>query len=73
MQTVDNLRRVARECVEDLAEDGVVYAEVRYAPSSTSRAGWRSTDVVEAVRDGFARGRGAGPPRRQPHRRTPGC
>src|SRR5215213_5731011 len=27
MQTADNLRRVARECAEDLADDGVVYAE----------------------------------------------
>src|SRR5689334_20668913 len=32
MQTADALRRVARECVLDLADDGVVYAEVRYAP-----------------------------------------
>ena len=32
MQTAEQLARVARECVEDLAEDGVVYAEVRYAP-----------------------------------------
>jgi adenosine deaminase len=32
MQTTAALRRVARECVLDLAADGVVYAEVRYAP-----------------------------------------
>ena len=32
MQRADHLTRVARECVEDLAADGVVYAEVRYAP-----------------------------------------
>ena len=32
MQTPAALVRVARECVEDLADDGVVYAEVRYAP-----------------------------------------
>ncbi|MEU6806211.1 adenosine deaminase, partial [Streptomyces neyagawaensis] len=32
MQTRDALVRVAAECAEDLAEDGVVYAEVRYAP-----------------------------------------
>ena len=32
MQRPDDLRRVAAECVEDLAADGVVYAEVRYAP-----------------------------------------
>ena len=32
MQTRDGIARVARECVEDLAADGVVYAEVRWAP-----------------------------------------
>src|SRR5688500_12685479 len=32
MQTAEALTRVARECVEDLADDGVVYAEVRWAP-----------------------------------------
>ena len=32
MQTADALARTARECVLDLAADGVVYAEVRYAP-----------------------------------------
>src|SRR5450759_2393381 len=32
MQTVHGLHRVASECVQDLAADGVVYAEVRYAP-----------------------------------------
>src|ERR687890_2709114 len=30
MQTEEGLRRVARECVEDLAADNVVYAEIRY-------------------------------------------
>ena len=32
LQTTDGLRRVARECAEDLAADGIVYAEVRFAP-----------------------------------------
>ncbi|MEZ5238046.1 MAG: hypothetical protein R2716_03525 [Microthrixaceae bacterium] len=32
LQHADALRRVALECVEDLAADGVVYAEVRMAP-----------------------------------------
>ena len=32
MQTADGLRRVAREFVEDLAADGVIYGEVRWAP-----------------------------------------
>jgi adenosine deaminase len=56
MQTADNLRRVARECVADLAEDGVVYAEVRYAPEQHLDGGLTLAEVVEAVRDGFAEG-----------------
>jgi adenosine deaminase len=56
MQTADNLRRVARECVEDLAADGVVYAEIRYAPEQHLEGGLTLSDVVEAVRDGFAEG-----------------
>jgi adenosine deaminase len=32
MQTPAALIRVAAECAEDLAADGVVYAEVRFAP-----------------------------------------
>ena len=39
MQSAANLRRVAREFVEDLAADGVVYGETRWAPSSTPRVG----------------------------------
>ncbi|MGA9748016.1 MAG: adenosine deaminase [Nocardioides sp.] len=56
MQTSDNIARVARECVQDLAADGVVYAEVRYAPEQHLEGGLSLTDVVEAVRDGFADG-----------------
>ncbi len=56
MQTAENLRRVAQECVEDLAADGVVYAEVRYAPEQHLTQGLALTDVVDAVRDGFAAG-----------------
>jgi adenosine deaminase len=56
MQTADALRRVARECVLDLAADGVVYAEVRYAPEQHLQGGLSLPDVVSAVRDGFAEG-----------------
>jgi adenosine deaminase len=56
MQTGAQLRRVARECVLDLAEDGVVYAEVRYAPEQHLAAGLSLEEVVEAVRDGFVEG-----------------
>ena len=56
MQTAAGLRRVARECVLDLASDGVVYAEVRYAPEQHLQGGLSLAAVVEAVRDGFVEG-----------------
>jgi adenosine deaminase len=56
MQTADNLTRVARECVEDLAADGVVYAEVRYAPEQHLEGGLSLEEVVEAVQAGFTAG-----------------
>jgi adenosine deaminase len=56
MQTPDALVRVARECVEDLANDGIVYAEVRFAPEQHLEAGLGLDDVVEAVQEGFRRG-----------------
>jgi adenosine deaminase len=56
MQTADAIQRVARECVEDLAADGVVYAEVRFAPELHIEAGLSPEEVVEAVLAGFAAG-----------------
>ena len=53
MQRPDDLCRVARECVEDLSADGVVYAEVRYAPEQHLTAGLGLDEVVEAVQAGF--------------------
>jgi len=61
MQTAEALRRVARECAEDLADDGVVYAEVRFAPELHMHAGLALDDVVAAVQDGFAEGMTARP------------
>ncbi len=56
MQTRENLVRVARECALDLAEDGVVYAEVRYAPEQHLEGGLTLSEVVEAVGAGFFAG-----------------
>jgi len=53
MQTRDALVRVAAECAEDLAADGVVYAEVRFAPELHVSAGLSLDQVVEAVLEGF--------------------
>ncbi len=56
MQTAGALRRVAAECAEDLAADGVVYAEVRFAPELHVEHGLVLDEVVEAVLAGFAEG-----------------
>jgi adenosine deaminase len=56
MQTAEALHRVARECALDLAADGVVYAEVRFAPELHVRRGLALPEVVEAVLAGFAAG-----------------
>ncbi|MCX4729958.1 adenosine deaminase [Streptomyces sp. NPDC059832] len=56
MQTREALVRVAAECAEDLAADGVVYAEVRYAPEQHLEGGLTLEEVVEAVNEGFREG-----------------
>ena len=56
MQTRGALARVARECAEDLAADGVVYAEVRFAPEQHLEGGLGLDEVVEAVQEGFREG-----------------
>nr|MDT0658003.1 adenosine deaminase [Micromonospora sp. DSM 115978] len=56
MQTPAGLRRVAAECALDLADDGVVYAEVRFAPEQHLERGLTLDQVVEAVLAGFAEG-----------------
>jgi adenosine deaminase len=56
MQTREALVRVAAECAEDLALDGVVYAEVRYAPELHVAGDLTLPEVVEAVNEGFREG-----------------
>jgi adenosine deaminase len=56
MQTPESLYRVAYECVEDLAADSVVYAEVRFAPELHINRGMSFDEIVDAVLVGFAAG-----------------
>ena len=56
MQTAEALHRVAAECVEDLAADNVVYAEIRFAPELHLARGLNLDEVVDAVLAGFAAG-----------------
>jgi adenosine deaminase len=56
MQTREQLERVAAESAIDLARDGVIYAEVRFAPEQHLNAGLTLHEVVRAALDGFALG-----------------
>jgi adenosine deaminase len=56
MQTAEGLARVARECVEDLADDGVVYGEIRWAPEQHLQRGLSLDAAVEAVQAGLEAG-----------------
>ncbi|MGW6887925.1 adenosine deaminase [Streptomyces chartreusis] len=56
MQTRDGLLRTAEEYVLDLAADGVVYGEVRYAPELNTNGGLTVPEVVETVQEGLAAG-----------------
>ena len=60
MQSPEALERVARDCVEDLAEDGIDYAEVRFAPEAHNARGMTMDDAIEAVLAGFSRARDLG-------------
>src|SRR5487761_2343142 len=59
MQTREHLERVAGECALDLARDGVVYAEVRFAPELHLTGGLALEEIVGAVLAGFAAGTAA--------------
>ena len=56
MQTEEHIERIAYEAVVDLAADGVVYAEIRFAPELHQQTGVPLEGVVRAVTDGFRRG-----------------
>ncbi len=50
------LERVAFEFIEDMHEDGVVYAEIRFAPVFHTEGGLNQDEVVTAVAAGLERG-----------------
>ena len=56
MQHAEACHRVAAECATDLADDGCVYAEVRFAPDLHTSQGMSLDEVIEVVLAGFADG-----------------
>jgi adenosine deaminase len=59
MQDATSIERIAYEAAVDLADDGVVYAEIRFAPELHVQQGLALDEVVEAVTAGFRRGEAA--------------
>ncbi len=59
LQNAESLHRVAREAAQDLAADGVIYAEIRFAPElhvGSAGSPLALDDAIEAVTSGFADG-----------------
>lgn len=54
LQTKENLELVAKELAEDLKQDGVVYAEIRFCPLFHTKEGLSPEEVVEAVLTGLS-------------------
>ena len=54
LQAAAALRRAAGELVRDVAEDGVRYVEIRWAPRLHLERGMSVRDVIRAVADGVA-------------------
>jgi len=55
LQTAGALERVTSELITDLAEEGVRYAEIRWAPRLHLQGGLSVVDVIEAVARGIGR------------------
>jgi adenosine deaminase len=56
MQHREHLIRISREVVEDLAAEGVIYGEIRFAPQLHLRNGLTMQEVLDAVHEGLKRG-----------------
>lgn len=56
LQKADALERVTFELVEDLAKEGVTYAEIRFAPQLSINGGLTQDEVAEAAIRGARRG-----------------
>lgn len=56
LQDAEALERAAEELVVDIAGDGTIYAEVRWAPALHLRRGLKLRQVVESVAVGTRRG-----------------
>ena len=56
MQTAEQLRLVTLDLFDQLKRDGVIYAEIRFAPLEHTRLGLSPEEVVQAVNDAVEEG-----------------
>ena len=56
MQDENSIYRVTMEALEDLSDDGVVYAELRFAPLVHCQKGLTPIEVVDSVVNGIKDG-----------------
>lgn len=56
MQDKDSISRTAKELVELLASQGLIYAEIRFAPQLHTKGSLTQRDAIEAVIDGVKTG-----------------
>lgn len=53
LQTKENLQIVSHQLVNDLKSDGVIYAEIRFAPMKHIKKGLTKEEVIESVLKGL--------------------
>lgn len=56
LQTKENIERACYELSQDLEDDGVIYAEVRFAPIKLTESGLSLEEVIKTVMNGFQKG-----------------
>ena len=56
MQDPASLSRITKELIEDLAKQGVAYAEIRFAPQLHTNKGMSQRQAIEAVLEGRRQG-----------------
>ena len=61
MQDHESLARITKELIEDIAKQGVVYAEIRFAPQLHTKNGLTQRQAIEAVLDGAKQGMAENP------------
>ena len=54
LQTKNNLIKVSEELANDLKKDGIIYAEIRFAPILHTNNGLSCEEVIEAVIEGIS-------------------